>query len=332
LVARAYFVSPMQKRRVLLGFAGTVACMLALSACESVGREKTSGGLTRPTPGAGARTVAEARKSIEAGDTTIVIPRLLHVISNSPESKNAMDARYWLGVAYMKIDSYRDAMDMFQEYQRLAPEGAYAAQASDHLGQLKRIYDEKYQTAEEMNAEVRVLADKVAADPSDTELNMQFAETLWKRGDYDSAAAIYYRVIRQDPALARDPRVSGKVEQLASGEFIVLTPSEVQRREVERQPLWVFNTASFKSGKDLLTREPLYFAVTGQVVNRGASVLYGAQVVITIYAFGNMVYDTNTVHIGRLNPGEVRAFSARFSNFDNIDEVNRYDCVATFDR
>jgi len=276
--------------------------------------------------------VEQARKSIEAGDTTVVIPRLLHVISNAPKSGPAMDARYWLGVAYMKIDSYRDAMEMFQEYQRLAPDGPYAGKAAEHLGLLTKTYDEKYQTAEEMDAEVKALAAQVAANPNDVDVQMRFADTLWKRGDYDSAADVYYRLLKADPGLYSTAQLKDRIEQLPSGEFVVLTPSEVQRREAERQPLAVFNTASFRSGKDLLTREPLYYAVTGQVVNRGSSVLYGASVVITIYGFGSMVYDTNTIHIGRLNPGEVRAFSARFSNFDNIEEVSRFDCVATFER
>ena len=43
-------------------------------------------------------------------------------------------------------------------------------------------------------------------------------------------------------------------------------------------------------------------------------------------------YDTTTVSVGRLNPGEIRAFSVRFSNFDNIENINRYECVASFQR
>ena len=57
--------------------------------------------------------------------------------------------------------------------------------------------------------------------------------------------------------------------------------------------------------------------------------MYGVQIVVTVYGFGNMVYDTNTIHIGRMNPGEIRAFSSRFSNFDNIEEVQRYECMAS---
>jgi hypothetical protein len=61
-------------------------------------------------------------------------------------------------------------------------------------------------------------------------------------------------------------------------------------------------------------------------------VLYGVQVFVTIYGFGNVVFDTSTINIGRLNPGETRAFSVRFSNFDNIENVRRHEAVGTFQR
>jgi hypothetical protein len=114
--------------------------------------------------------------------------------------------------------------------------------------------------------------------------------------------------------------------------FAVITPAEVQRRAIERQPLSIINTSAFKSGEDLITRTPLYYVVTGMAVNRSDSVLYGVQVLVTIYGFGNVVYDTNTVTLGRLNPGEMRAFSVRFFNFPSIHRIHRYEAVGTFER
>ncbi|MFA6241883.1 MAG: FxLYD domain-containing protein, partial [Candidatus Hydrogenedentales bacterium] len=116
------------------------------------------------------------------------------------------------------------------------------------------------------------------------------------------------------------------------GQYLILTPMEVQRREVEKQPLVIVNMSSFRSGEDLFTRQPLYYSVTGQAVNRSDSVLYGVQVMVTLYGFGNVVYDTTTANIGRLNPGESRAFSVRFSNFDDIENIYRYEAVGSFER
>ncbi|MCC6794750.1 MAG: hypothetical protein IT366_06490 [Candidatus Hydrogenedentes bacterium] len=331
------YATPQGWRALGVGLAGAIVIGAVMVGCQSTAPKNdldrpNHRGLTGPTTGteSGAGSVEQARKSIEAGDTSNVIPRLMHVIGNAPASQPALDARYWLAVAYAKIGSYRDAIDMYREYLELAPEGRYAEAAKGQREALETEYKAKFQTPEQLDEEVGKLSGALQQDPNNVQLQIQLANTLWKRGDYDRAAKIYYQVIGANPALANEPDLRDRIESLPNGEIIVLTPAEIQRREVERQPLVVFNTAAFRSGKDLFTREPLYFAVTGQVVNQSKSVLYGVQVVVTIYGFGNMVYDTSNVNIGRMNPGEVRAFSTRFSNFDNIDEVHRFDCVASY--
>jgi hypothetical protein len=113
---------------------------------------------------------------------------------------------------------------------------------------------------------------------------------------------------------------------------MIVTPSEIERRSIENRPLLITNTNYFRSGEDLITRESRFYVVSGQAHNRSDSILYGVQVHVTIYGFGNVIYDTATVNIGRLHPGEQRAFSIRFSNFDNINNVARYECIGTFDR
>lgn len=278
------------------------------------------------------KEVEEARRMLEAGDTTVVIPRLLQIISKYPSSRSSLDARYWLGVAYMKIKSYREAIEVFDEYLRLAPEGDYADESRQYTASLQEEYERNYWTAEKLEAQIRALTEALKANPSDIGNQLKLADMLWKRGDYEYAARLYARAVKESPEVASDPEVSTRIEMLPSGGYNVLTPREIQRREIERRPLAVINTAAFESGRDLITRERLYYVVTGQVVNRGDSVLYGVQVNVTIYGFGNMVYDTNTVNIGRLNPGEIRAFSVRFSNFQNIDDIHRYECVPTFER
>ncbi len=269
---------------------------------------------------------------IEAGDTTVVIPRLLQVIAKYPNAESSLDARYWLGVAYIQISSYRDAIDIFNEYLRLAPKGKFAQESTQYVAKLQEEYERTYWTAGKLDSEIARLTQALEADPTNDENQLHLADMLWKRGDYENAGRLYARIIQEHPERAADPQVSSRIEPLPTGGYIVLTPSEVQRREVERRPLAIINTAAFRSGRDLITRESLYYVVTGQAVNRGDSVLYGVQINITIYGFGNMVYDTNTVNIGRLNPGEIRAFSVRFSSFQNIDDIHRYECVGSFER
>jgi len=272
------------------------------------------------------------RQMIEKEDYGTAIPRLLHAIAKYPGSDAAAEAHYWLGVAYYRIQSYRDAITMFHQYLELAPKGRYAADSQAHIAKLTDEYDRRYMSAQELDASIMETAEQVRNNPQDSELRLQLADLLWKRGDYGRAAAIYTALVKEYPALATDKVVSTRIEFLPQGEAVVLTPAELQRRQIAEQPLEIQGSNSFKSGRDLLTREHRYYVVTGRVLNRGDSILYGVQVHVTLYGFGNVVFDTTTVNIGRMNPGELRAFSTQFSNFPNIEDINRYEIVPTFQR
>jgi hypothetical protein len=281
---------------------------------------------------AAAREVEEASKMIDAGDTSAVIPILLNVISKYPASEAALDARYWLGIAYYKIGGYRDAIELFKEYLRLAPSGKHTVECAQQMAKVTEEYGQKYLSPRELDDKIKAITDTLDPAADDVKTEMELADLLWKRGDYTKAGNLYKRIVGKHPEYANDPAVTSRVELLPNGEYTVLTPAEVQRRQAEAQPLVIINTASFHSGHDLFTREQRYYAVTGQVVNRSDSVLNGVQVIVTIYGFGNVVYDTTTVNIGRLSPSEIRAFSVRFGNLENIENVNRHECVGTFQR
>jgi tetratricopeptide (TPR) repeat protein len=269
---------------------------------------------------------------IEAEDYGTAIPRLLHLASKYPGSTAAQDARFWLGVAYYRIQGYRDAITMFQEYLELAPNGQYATESAEYAAKLTDEYGKRYKSPQALDSSIGELAAKVQANPSDRNLQMQLADLLWQRGDYNHAGEIYAKLVGADPNFTADPVVAARVEFLGNGTYVLLTPTEIQRRQIAEEPLVVEGPASFKSGPDLLTREPRYYVVTGRVRNRSDSVLYGVEVHVTLYGFGNVVFDTNTSNVGRMNPGEVRAFSIQFSNFPNIDDINRYEIVPAFQR
>ncbi len=305
-------------------------CATPRSTAPSANLPVAKGGLADKQ--AAGKEIEDARRMIESGDTSTVIPRLLNTISKYPSSKAALDARYWLAVAYYKIGGYRDAINLFNEYLELAPEGTYAAEAKQFSAQLSDEYDQKYPSPEKLASQIQAATENLQANPNDLPSKLELADLLWRRGEYDKAGALYKSIVDRNRQLANDATIKSRVEFLTNGQYVVLTPSELQRRQIEAQPLEVINTNAFRSGPDLFTQEKRFYAVTGQVVNKSDSVLYGVEVIVTIYGFGSIVYDTSTVAIPRLNPGEIRAFSVRFTNFDNIENVNRYDCVATFQR
>jgi hypothetical protein len=59
--------------------------------------------------------------------------------------------------------------------------------------------------------------------------------------------------------------------------------------------------------------------------------VYGAGVEVTIYDMLGIL-DTRTAYFGTLAPGEVRAFSLGMTNFQDINDVARYECQPIFER
>ncbi len=282
--------------------------------------------------GAGATEVEAARRMSEAGAYNVVIPRLLQVIQKYPRSNSAQDARYWLGVTYYKIHSYRDAANIFSEYLRSNPHGKFAEDSAAQLVMVRGTIDKEFGTPEQLDEEIKALWEAVKAEPSNYTHKWELASLLWKRGDYDMAGELYANIVEKYPTYATDARLKNRIEFNTDGSYTLLSPQEIQKRQADDQPLVIMNVNNFRSGADLFTREAKYYVVSGQAVNRGESALYGVQINITLFGFGNIVYDTNTVNVGRLNPGETRAFSVRFSNFDTIENVRRHEVTGTFQR
>jgi tetratricopeptide (TPR) repeat protein len=324
------------RHRILPCLAGILLGAVCMAGCATP-RATNAGpyGPTRPTmvdSRQAQKEVDAARAMIEAREFSGVVPRLLLTMTKYPRTAAAADARYWLAVTYYNVQSYRDAISMFEEYIELAPDGQYLDSSQQYLAQLRTEYDEKFPSGAELDGRVAELTEAVQASPGNVDAQLALADALWRRGSYEDAGRIYSSVLRHHEDRRGDPLIRSRFEYMGNGEYILLTPSEIQRQQTEAKPLQIANVNAFRSGEDLFTRMPRYYVVTGQARNLSESVLYGVQVFVTIYGFGNVVYDTSTVNIGRLNPGETRAFSVRFSNFDNIENVRRHEAVGAFQR
>lgn len=291
---------------------------------DDFGKEPTAGTLSAR------EGVYAAQVLVEAGEYTAAIPRLLHVISKDPESDAAIEARYWLGFAYYGTSSYRDALTVFGEYLAGAPNGNHATEANAFLDRIHAEYTEVLITPRELDDRIDAARDVAETDPNDLAKQMDLAELLWRRGDYNAAGSIYKSIVKNYPDMANTPPLNTRMDLLPTGQWLVMTPTEIERRSIEERPLEIVNVNAFRSGEDLFTREKRFYVVTGQAHNRSDSVLYNVRVDVTIYGFGGVVYDTTSVNLNRLNPDERRAFSVRFSNFDNINNIVRHECVGTF--
>jgi hypothetical protein len=114
--------------------------------------------------------------------------------------------------------------------------------------------------------------------------------------------------------------------------YTVLTPDYVYQQDVDANPIVISNTHTFRSDGNRYQHPKKYYVVTGEVTNRSDQTIRNVELFTTIYGFGHIVYDTTNKRLGQMQPGETRAFSLRFQNFDNIDAVSYHESKVTFQR
>ena len=269
---------------------------------------------------------------VKAGEYSLVIPRLQQLTTQFPGDQAAIEARYYLGLSYYSIGGYGEALQNFKEYVNLAPEGENAASAKEHI---QRMTENAPPTAVEMDQKIADAKARAAANPEDAAVKMELANLFWDAGRYAEAGKVYEELLAKWPNLLNDTVVRTRVTREKDGSYTVLSPQEAERRYREQEPLQIFNVSSFRSGRFdnwNATANERYYNVDGQAVNRSEKPLEDVRVTVTIYGMGQMVYDTQTVSLGTLQPGETRAFSVQFSRFDDIYNVSRHECLGTFRR
>jgi tetratricopeptide (TPR) repeat protein len=284
-------------------------------------------------PGSAAKDLAVARRMVNTGEFSLVIPRLQQIVSNYPAAQAAIEARYYLGRSYYAVGAYNDALRYLDEYIDLAPDGEHVDAGRELLARLTDRVDTP--DASELETQVARLRELIVAEPDNMAPQLELANLLWEQGHYQQSGILYGELLERWPGLESDMAIRRRVERDTAGRLIVLTPQEVERRYRESEPLVIYNVSSFRSGRFEgwpATAHERYYNVTGQAVNQSARSLQDVRVIVTIYGFGHMVYDTQTVNLGGLRPGEARAFSVQFSRFDDIHNVTRHECVGTFRR
>ncbi len=281
---------------------------------------------------AASNRLAEAKRMVKAGEYSLVIPRLQQLKSQFPGDQAAIEARYYLGLSYYNVGGYGDALQNFKEYTELAPQGENIASAQEHI---QRMTQNAPSTPAETDVKIRDAAARSAANPEDASIKLELANLYWDAARYDEAGKVYGELLAKWPNLMNDTVVRTRIAVDKNGALTVLSPQETERRYREQDPLQIFNVSSFRSGRfedwNATARER-YYSVAGQAVNRSQRPLEDVRITVTIYGIGQMVYDTQTVSLGALQPGETRAFSVQFSKFDNIFNVTRHECVGTFRR
>lgn len=278
------------------------------------------------------RLLGDARAAMSAGNAISAIPRLHEVIARFPGSKEAIEAHYLLGQAYYSIDDYRDAILELNRYLEAAPSGKHAVESRTLVERLSSEYRKRFPSSGNLDSEITSLQAELAKNADSLEIRKRLADRLWLRGRYEEAGKLYLDIAGREEAFKQDPVFRQRIELHGDGSYELLTPAEIMRREIEQRPITVSNFTSFASGRDRRTQIPRHYVVTGQAINRSESVLTEVEIDITIYGFGVRIYDTKRLKLGKMYPSETRAFSVRFSNFRELNSIDRYDYSIRFRR
>lgn len=282
-----------------------------------------------------AKDLNVARKMIKAGNYSQAIPRLLKVLGEFSGTREAVDAHYYLGVAYDAIQDLRNAQLQLKQYLAQAPEGEYAADAAERLKQLGGALEEKFVAPAAVDQRLEAARQRAAAAPEEVGPQLEVADLLWQKEDFAGAGKIYAALLPKYPKLQDDMVLRQRMYRDDAGAWRVLDPETVIRQAADKDPLTIYNTTSFRSGRQegySRSFQAAKYNVTGQAMNRGSAALKDVDLIATIYGFGGKVFDTKTQRIGRLAPGESRPFSFVFENFDNIENVERYEVKGSFTR
>lgn len=278
------------------------------------------------------RLLNDAKATSSSGNPVAAIPQLHEVIARHPGSEEAIEAHYLLGLAYYGIEGYRDAILELNAYLEASPSGKHAEKSRALVERLSAEYRERFPSSVDLDAEIASLQAGLAKNSESSELRKRLADRLWLRGRYEEAGNAYLDMAAREEGFAEDSIFRQRVELHRDGTHTLLTPAVIMQREIEQRPITVSNLTSFRSGRDRRTQIPRYFVVTGQAINRSDSVLSGVEIDITIYGFGAKIYDTKRFKLGEMYPSETRAFSVRFSNFTNLNSIDRYDYSIRFRR
>ncbi len=73
------------------------------------------------------------------------------------------------------------------------------------------------------------------------------------------------------------------------------------------------------------------YNVTGMARNQGNRLLSNVQVEVIFYNAQHEVLDSRVIRIGSMAPGDVRAFRAESTSYDNLYNIVSYDCNPRWD-
>lgn len=240
------------------------------------------------------------------------------------------------GRALYLMRSFHDAEATFRDYLRNHPDGLYLDESESYLTKIQSLRAEKdrkdYLKREQIEGDIRLLRRVIENDPYNAQAQYQLASKLWDIEEYDEAARHYLRAGEIDAALKESELIKNRLMIDESGDAVPITPERQKLMEQEKNPLVTFDVHSYEQRvkPEVMGASKALSTVAGKVRNQSGRVLRHASVNVNFYNVRHDILDTQVYYIGTMGPREVRAFLVNGQNFDNIHNVDHFECHTYF--
>jgi tetratricopeptide (TPR) repeat protein len=274
----------------------------------------------------------EAVAAYEAGDyarALVVIENTLDRIGPSAEREELVFIR---ADAHHQLRNFHDAEQAYGQYLREYPEGRYRAIVTQ--GRL-RIPAERAEpqaaAAERLEAARRDLEALRALErdfPRDPQIKYLIGNLHYEMEDYDRAGRYYFEAQAIEAAYKEKDLIRQRLFIDEEGEPRAMTPSALGEYERQLRPLVVFDVYPYRQrSTDSLEPRLVYANVSGKVRNQGTETLHDVVLEVRfLNALGN-VLDIETIAVGTVPPGGVRAFLASANRYDNLFNITQIEVI-----
>ncbi len=278
-----------------------------------------------PVPATDDLTAAEA--AMARGQYHLARMKFAMVLERRPQAETAL---FGLGKSHYLLGANENAAVHLRRYLELYPDGKFAEEARRYVSEIESIERarraERAWQAEKMQARIAAAREAVEQRPADPQARLDLGSAYWAAAMFDRAAEQYKRAVDLDDRMRTHPVIRDRIEFGPGGKITVLTPQERERRDREANPVVVTNTRGYRAGRSAFEFQPLWYVVSGQLRNRSSKRVHGVGVEVVIFDLSGHVLDAKHIYIGTMPPGAERSFAARLTQFDDINNVYRYEC------
>ncbi|MBN1901501.1 tetratricopeptide repeat protein [Candidatus Sumerlaeota bacterium] len=266
------------------------------------------------------------------------VTKYQYLFHHHPESDKKQYFLFQKGLSLYLLRSYHDAEKTFKEYLDLYHDGLYQAESNAYLTKIEALRAEREKNyvlqREEIKGNVDLLRLMVERNPYDAQVHYELANHLWDLGDYNEAAKHYLKAGEIDAALKESELIKNRLMINGQGDVIPITPALQRELEREKNPLVVFDVHSYqqRTKPDYLGASKAFQTVSGKVRNQSKQAIHRVSIAVNFYNVRHELLDTQNFYVGTMGPQEVRAFLVKGQNFDNLYNIDHFECLSYYNQ